>query len=104
MILSFSLDVHSLIAINNFKRMKESRVPTVVASITPKYLLVPLKVRAGAFPSLVKGEPCPAPVELLPGLGSVQKSGFRFSLMLLCALMVWKRCELMREMCGVVWC
>lgn len=47
-----------------------------------------LKVRAGAFPSLVKGaassEPCPAPVKLLPGLGSVQKSEFR--LMLLCAV------------------
>lgn len=49
-----------------------------------------LQVRAGALPSLVKSaassEPCPAPVKLLPGLGSVQKSGFRFSLMLLCAV------------------
>lgn len=51
-----------------------------------------LQVRAGAFPSLVKGaacsEPCPAPVRLkpLPGLGSMQKSGFRFSLMLLYAV------------------
>lgn len=46
------------------------------------------QVRAAAFPSLVEGaacsEPCPAPVELLPGLCSVPKSGFRF--MLLCAV------------------
>lgn len=48
------------------------------------------QVKAGAFPSLVKGaassEPCPAPAKLLPRLGSVQKSRSRFSLMLLCVV------------------
>lgn len=64
--------------------------------------------RAGAFPSLVKGaassEPCPAPVKLLPGLGSVQKSRFRFRLMFLYAVIgvgkVWVNEG--NALCGIV--
>lgn len=68
-----------------------------------------LQVRAGAFPSLVKGaacsEPCPAPVrpKLLAGLGSMQKSGFRFSLMLLCAVTGLEKVQVSKgnALCGV---